>query len=242
MFQWSRLRGSWMILRQTWLSWRRRAWSWRRNSAAVRKVLFVLSLFPMQAHFRHWLSFPCMDVQIKLNFDMPETVCAILKQSLRKHHLRQGVPPLGCLAVNNLHTNSHILLYLCKLLNPSAASVSVLGAEVCVLAASHGTHTFTHRQLELHVCVRVCVEGDLPAISITVSAAKWGERHRQPTGMLLLFWGSGGRGPDCFAQGQHDLGIVIYMLVDCVLSFLGATQEAWACNRLARIWHQLHTT
>lgn len=74
------------------------------------------------------------------------------------------------------------------------------------------------------VCVCVCVVRmgggwDLPAISITVSPAKWGERHRQPTGRLLPFWGSGSRGPDCFAQGQHDSGIVIYILVDCVLLF-----------------------
>ncbi len=143
------------------------------------------------------------------------------------------------LAVNNLDTNFDVLLYLCKLLNPTAASLWC--RVVSWLLHMGHTHTFTRCQLELGVCVCVC-SGDLPAISITVSAAKWGERHRQPTGMLPLFWGSGSRGPDCFAQGQHDLGIVIYILVDCVLFFLRATQEAQACNRLARIWHQLHTT
>lgn len=69
-------------------------------------------------------------------------------------------------------------------------------------------------------CVSVCAcvfAGELPAISINVSAAKWGERHSRPTGMLPLLWGSRSSGPDCFAQGQHDLSRVIYILVDCFL-------------------------
>lgn len=112
--------------------------------------------------------------------------------------------------MNNLIANFDIWLCLCKLLNPTAASVS---ESLWCRVVSWLLHTFTHSQLERGVC------GDLPAISITFSAAKWGERHRQPTGMVLLFWASGSRGPDCFAQGQHDLGIVIYILVDCILFF-----------------------
>ena len=113
------------------------------------------------------------------------------------------------------------LIFYLFALNPSAASLRVSTVQSCVLVASVRTHTHHHLELGVCVCVCVCVcvWGALAAISITVSAAKWGERHRQPTGMLLLFWGSGSRGPDCFAQGQHDLGIVIYILVDCTLSF-----------------------
>ena len=48
------------------------------------------------------------------------------------------------------------------------------------------THIYSLSAGGVFVCVCV-LGGDLPAISITVSAAKWGERHRQPTGMLLLF-------------------------------------------------------
>lgn len=121
--------------------------------------------------------------------------------------------------LNNLNTNFNILLHIhkCKLLSPTAASVGACLVKNCILVVPLRTHAHIH-SLTISWGLRVC-PWDLPAISITVSPAKWGERHRQPTGRLLPFWGSGSRGPDCFAQGQHDSGIVIYILVDCILLF-----------------------
>lgn len=232
-----------MILRQTWLSWRRRVWSWKRNSAAVRKVLFLfLSLLPCSKSFPlpSFSLFPCClnrriegwnvrnNLFIFENKTVPQTT----------YFLSEGI---GFALLQWLtSTLWYFIVFVQTAKSHCCFSESHSGALVVVV--SHRTHTYTRSlTVSWRLCVCVCLV-DLPAISITVSAAKWGERHRQPTGMLLLFWGSGSRGPDCFAQGQHDLGVVICILVDCIVSFLRTTQEAWACNCSARIWHQLHTT
>lgn len=141
-----------MILRQIWLSWRRRVWSWKRNSAAVRKVLYSYRS-SSATKSPPYLPFPCLDAHTKLK---SETSFAILKINTHLLGRRRQCNGRFCsLAVNNLDFD--ILLYLCKLLNPTAASGRASLVQSCILVASHGTHTFTSHQLELDVCV--CVRG-----------------------------------------------------------------------------------
>lgn len=113
--------------------------------------------------------------KIKFKMDKSETSCSI-SISIQTPHLFWG--RIWC---QSLELSS------CKLWFYTVfvwTTESLPLAQDCAVAASLRTHTLAFTRCQLEVCV--CA-GDLPAISITVSAAKWGERHRQPTGMLLLF-------------------------------------------------------
>lgn len=185
-FRWSRLRGSWMTLRQTCLPWRGRAWSWRRSSAAVRKVLFPLFSHMTRVHSA------TLDTIMKPAFDFWFPVTRS-DQSYWYSEAKKG--PSVSFPLFLWTTSIHILIFYCQMPNPSAVSPScdLVASHICSLRAAGLRARWNY----------------LPFL-LTVSSAKWGERRSQPTGVLLLLWGSRSRGADCFAQGQRDLCIVIY--------------------------------